>query len=336
MKLNLNPAQTKMHDRAVSLSRSHRQVESELVGVLGEIGRAGLWRVFERTSLFGYAVGELGLSEPVAYAFIAVARKAMLVPALGTAVAGRRLIVSCLTPENAEDVIAFASAHTSRETDAEVARRNPKGTEGHRSKPLGGGRVRIAVTVSTATHEALERVRSLEAQRGKSGGLERALEAAAEASLERRDPVRRAQRAQAQARASKAEPAAATPASPAPVAAAVPDAASTPEPAYKPGLCTYRHKQKNTRIPLTASQRHAVHARDNGRCAHVGLSGKRCGADRWVDVHHVRPVSQGGGNEPENLTTLCSVHHDLVHQTSFPIDGQVSWLRSTEVSYFAG
>ena len=86
-------------------------------------------------------------------------------------------------------------------------------------------------------------------------------------------------------------------------------------------------------MPLTAAEKHAVHARDGGRCAHIGESGKRCNADRWVDVHHVRPVSRGGGNELGNLTTLCSYHHDLVHQTSFPIDGQVSWIRSEVVKY---
>ena len=324
---NLNPAQAELHRRAVYLGRAHRRLEAVLVATLQEVEQTGLWRKFDCTSLFRYAVAELGLSESVAYALIAVARRAASVPALGEAVAARRLtvsaaarIVSCLTLENASEVIEFAATHSSREVEWEVARRNPKSIEGDRSKPVAEGRIRITVTVSRETHEALRRVQSLEARRGKGGGIERALEAAAEEYLERRDPVRAAGRAKA--RAEKA----------ARPAAERPQAERKEErPAADAGLRARRDKPNRT--PLTAVQRHAVHARDGGRCAHVGESGKRCGADRFVDVHHVRPVCRGGGNEPENLTTLCSVHHDLVHQTSFPIDGQVSWLRATGVAY---
>ena len=316
----LNSFEASLHHRAVTLGHRHRRTESQLVAVLRDVDVHGLWRKFDRTSLFAYAVGELGISESFAYAHIAVARKSALVPALGRAVEDLRLtvsaaarIVACLTEGNADDVIAFASSHTGRETERECARRNPKSAEGDRATETSEGRVRLTVTVSTATHEAIKRVQSLEAQRGKCGGMERALEAAAEEYLERRDPVRKAERAQA--RKPESEKAGST---------------------FGPGeaeLCARRPKQKYTRLPLTAAQRHAVHARDGGRCAHVGEAGKRCGADRFVDVHHVRPVSRGGGNEPSNLTTLCPFHHDLVHQTSFPIDGQVSWIRAPEVKY---
>ena len=315
MEMSLNPVQLNLHRRAILLSQGHRRVEARLVGVLREVERTGLWRRFDCTSLFDYAVGELKLSESVAYALIAVARKSALVPLLGEAVATRRItlsaaarIASCLTNENAEDVIAFAAVHTSREIEWEVARRNPKSIEGDRSKPVAEGRIRITVTVSRDTHEKLKRVQSLEARRGKGGGMERALEAAAEDYLEHRDPVRKAGRSRKKEMAAEAL-------------------------AVETELCTRRHKQENIRTPLTAAQKHAVHVRDGGRCTHVGQSGTRCTSDRFVDIHHVHPVSRGGGNDPENLTTLCSVHHDLVHRTSFPIEGQVSWLRAPEFRY---
>ena len=316
---DLDPSEIALHQLAVSLGRSHRGIESRMVAVLREVDLSGLWRKFDRTSLFAYAVGELALSEPVAYAHIAVARKSARVPALRKAVEDLRLtvsgaarIVACLTEGNAEEVIAFAATHSSRETERECARRSPKSAEGDRATEISEGRVRLTVTVSTAAHEAIKRVQSLEACRGNGGGMERALEAAVGEYLERRDPVRKA--ARATGRKARA------PGGPAPALT-------------EAGLCARRPKQKYARLPLTAEQRHAVHARDGGRCAHVGETGKRCGADRFVDVHHVRPVSRGGGNEPSNLTTLCSFHHDLVHQTSFPIDGQVSWIRAREIRY---
>jgi len=91
--------------------------------------------------------------------------------------------------------------------------------------------------------------------------------------------------------------------------------------------------QKYKRIPLRAAQKHAVFLRDQGRCTHVGMDGKRCNQDRWVDVHHIVLVKDGGTNDPENLTTLCWSHHDLIHQMQLPIEGAVTWLRSPWVAY---
>ena len=52
-----------------------------------------------------------------------------------------------------------------------------------------------------------------------------------------------------------------------------------------------------------------------------------------LHLHHVVPVAKGGTDDPTNLVLLCSVHHALVHQTSFAIDGQASWLRARTVEY---
>jgi 5-methylcytosine-specific restriction endonuclease McrA len=93
------------------------------------------------------------------------------------------------------------------------------------------------------------------------------------------------------------------------------------------------HPSHFKRTPLTAAQKHAVFLRDQGRCTHVDSAGRRCNQDRWVEVHHLTPVSQGGSNEPENLTTLCGFHHDLVHQLTLPLDHQVTWLRSPKCTY---
>ena len=319
MTFRLTPEQTNLHERAVACGRRHRGAEAQLVLVLQEAERARLHRAFDCQSLFLYAVRELGLTNSVAGMSIAVARKAALIPALQAALVEGRMsaslasrIVRCLTEENAKDVIDFALTHTFREVDQECARLNPRPDAGDGAKPTAGDRVKVTVTVSRETYEKIARVQSLEAGCGRGGGLEQAVEAAVEEYLSRRDPVRKAARAQS-AKAGAAEGALAS---------------------AKP--CLHRDKRKNVnsaRIPLTAAQRHAVHARDGGRCAHVGESGKRCGSDRWVDLHHVRPVSKGGGNEPSNLTTLCPFHHDLVHQTSFPIEGQVSWLRERSVEY---
>jgi len=95
------------------------------------------------------------------------------------------------------------------------------------------------------------------------------------------------------------------------------------------------HSRRSTQPwkKTSSEQKHAVFLRDQGKCTHVGHNKKRCGDDRWTQIHHIIHVNQGGTNDLENLTTLCSFHHDLVHQLSLPLEGQVSWLRSPRTPY---
>ena len=78
----LTSYQNTLHQRALDLSRKHRKIEFLLVEVLQEIDHQKLYRAFECTSLFKYAVDVLELTEAVAFAFIAVARAAKEVAVL--------------------------------------------------------------------------------------------------------------------------------------------------------------------------------------------------------------------------------------------------------------
>ena len=66
-----------------------------------------------------------------------------------------------------------------------------------------------------------------------------------------------------------------------------------------------RALHKTTRRPISLRVRTLVLKRDNHSCV-------KCGANRRTDkrtrleVDHIRPVSRGGDNSPENLQTLCS------------------------------
>lgn len=59
--------------------------------------------------------------------------------------------------------------------------------------------------------------------------------------------------------------------------------------------------------------------RDGNRCRNCGWSfakRSRAGRRQFLEVHHVVFHRLGGGHEPENLITLCNVHHDMVHRHS--------------------
>jgi hypothetical protein len=56
-----------------------------------------------------------------------------------------------------------------------------------------------------------------------------------------------------------------------------------------------------------------VDLRDKGQCTFMSPGGHRCQEQRWLHAHHIVPKSKGGPDTLENLTTLCSGHHRVVH-----------------------
>ncbi len=55
--------------------------------------------------------------------------------------------------------------------------------------------------------------------------------------------------------------------------------------------------------------RHHVLRRDERRCALCACSTGHC-----LQVHHIRPKSEGGTDRHTNLITLCKEDHDMVHR----------------------
>jgi hypothetical protein len=65
---------------------------------------------------------------------------------------------------------------------------------------------------------------------------------------------------------------------------------------------------------ITAEQRTRILGRDGYRCQLCGwgIGDPPSHGKRFVEVHHITPVNQGGGSEDENLETLCNVCHDAI------------------------
>lgn len=308
--MQLPSEQKQIHERALYLAKRHSALEAELIEVLQQVDRSKLYQMLGKNSLFVYATETLGLDKAVAYALITVARKSMDVPALKQALKENVLtlskasrIVSIINSQNAGELIDFAEKHTRDELDRELTRRNPKKSVRDKVKNLSEDLVEIRVTMSRSTFDKMKRVESLQAQKGKGIKWGQVLDSSIEAYLDKHDPVRKAERAHKKSRPQL-----------------LPARVQTPPTKFR-------------RSPLAAEQKHAVFERDQGRCTHIGLDGKRCNQDRGIEIHHIFPVSRGGTNELENLTTLCSNHHDLVHQLTLPLEDQVTWLRSPRVVY---
>lgn len=335
MNQTLSVQQIEIHQRALHLSREHRKLEWQIIQVLREVDHSKLYKCLGHSSLFQYAVNGLGFTESVAYCFITVSRKAFQVEELKKAIQTQKLsiakasrVVAVLDIKNAVHLIDFAQTHTARQIDFEVARLNPKAATSERIKALSGEMVELKLSISKETFERLKRVENLASQkRKKSLGLAGTLEILLEEYLKRQDPVEKARRVHARQNKSSS-----------PYAIKVsPDQAPVNSPKSK-SLCLHKvfktTTQSRGRVRLSAQQKHQVFSRDGGRCTFKDVLGKRCTNERWLHLHHLKPVNQGGGNDVHNLTTLCSYHHDVVHQLSLPIEGQVTWLRSPSVVYY--
>ena len=70
---------------------------------------------------------------------------------------------------------------------------------------------------------------------------------------------------------------------------------------------------------MTKATRKRVALRDNHRCSVPG-----CRNFRFVDVHHLRPRAMGGKHDDDQLTSLCTQHHDAIHDGRLAVEGKPS------------
>ena len=62
--------------------------------------------------------------------------------------------------------------------------------------------------------------------------------------------------------------------------------------------------------------RDLVYHRDGYHCQHPG-----CPHTHWLQIHHIKPWSQGGTTDLDNLILLCGYHHRWVHEHGWHITG---------------
>lgn len=60
---------------------------------------------------------------------------------------------------------------------------------------------------------------------------------------------------------------------------------------------------------IPAEVKRKVYVRDRGSCAFVSPSGRRCGAKRFLEFHHIEPFGTGGKPTVDNIQLRCGVHN---------------------------
>ena len=158
---------------------------------------------------------------------------------------------------------------------------------GHARHPRTEQKLLIQFLANEAFMEKYEEVRALLSQRLADTSFESVFEALLNEFLERHSPARRKARR---------------------------DHKETHRPARR---TSHRSTESRGAKPrprsryVPAAVRDKVFARDKGRCAYVGKTGKRCGSTQALQIDHVQPFTRGGSNAASNLRLLCAKHNRL-------------------------
>jgi 5-methylcytosine-specific restriction endonuclease McrA len=295
-----------LHSQALEISARYQKAEAELVEILQRVEEHRVFLKRGHASLFSYVTRELGLSESAAYSLITVARKAREVPALkaqlrsgAMTLSNARRVASVLTSENQGEWIQKACELSNRQLEKEIVKVRPQEVVQERTTYVTPTRVRLELGLSETEMLKLRRVQDLLSQSKKRPvTLEEVIAGLTSEFLNRHDPVEKAKRHRVKKGA--------------PQIAKVTEAAESHPSKPVDQLVTLRVLEK--RVPIPRAVFHQVAWRDQRRCTHTLPDGSRCQQARWVEVHHKVPVSRGGPNTLDNLTTLCSAHHRFSHQ----------------------
>ena len=330
--------QQEIHARALEVARHFRVNVCELIDILQTLDARKTFREYECTSLFQYAVKHLGLSEDVALNFIAVARKAVEVPALkqelksGTVTVSKvRKMCSVINAGNQKQWLDKAREMSTRELETEVVRVNPKAAVPESVTPVSENRSRLQLGVSDEFKKLLKQAQNLvSTSQQKAADLETTLEVVLKDYLEKHDPVQKAQRHAArnaariqgsitnvkvdkELSATASKESSVTAGKVSVIFQPVVTGRVNPLAFSRPVAGKVNPLRSSPRKPIPAALEHALRLRDHGRCAHRASCGARCENTRWLDFHHIVPVVAGGADTLANMTTLCRVHHQTLH-----------------------
>jgi hypothetical protein len=291
-----------LHEKALQITKTYLRAESDLISVLQEIDDCRGYREMGFKSLFEYATQGLGLSESVSFNFITIARKSREVPKLQEmiqrheiSVTNARMIAPVLTFENQDRWLSSAAELSKRQLEKEIAREFPERQVHDRARYVSETSIEIIVGISEEVHELLKRVQDLvSSQSGKAATIEETLRAALELYVEKRDPMEKARRAERRK------------------APELDNNEINGGTKLVPGQVKPIHGDSHSRF-IPALLEHAVRLRDSGQCTHRSLQGVRCSERRWLDIHHIKPLFEGGVTTLDNLTLICRGHHQVIH-----------------------
>jgi hypothetical protein len=102
------------------------------------------------------------------------------------------------------------------------------------------------------------------------------------------------------------------------VVASAPNVAPIPlQPASEPNFAEPLHRREGRREAIPAAVKRAVWERDQGRCTWPLDAGGCCGSTLRLELDHIVPWADWGGEQEANLRLLCGGHNRLAARLAF-------------------
>jgi len=245
-----------------------------------------------------------------------------------TCVSHVAMLAAKITSGNASVLIEGLRNKSTRELRDFIATVNPDGS----IRPSGDAIVEIKLRLSVAEAQLIERAREVLAHAAvKAHGTmpteEEVVVKALNLLLERKDPMRKAERA-AKTSASMQD-------APAPKPAHDCDhdcdhdydhgterknpatQQESARSAWRSGSTSAAGRRNQKRPHIPNAMRHKVWQRDKGRCTHDLGDGTLCGDRYMIEIDHLIPWAKNGTHTVENLALKCRRHNLLAAERSF-------------------
>ena len=186
-----------IHENALVVVLNYKKSEAALISAIQQVDEFKVFREYGYASLFEYVTTALGLSESSAYNFITVARKAFEIPEIkkeiekgNLTVAKVRKVIPVISSENQRDWLMKAATLSKRDLEEAVAKVCPDSVKVERVKVVTEEICELRISVSKDLYEKLRRAQAVE----QAQTLEETLQRLLDFHLEKRDPLKRAER----------------------------------------------------------------------------------------------------------------------------------------------
>ena len=312
------------------ISEEHKNISAQ-IALLKEVRQRKLALAMGYPNLLEFCVSELGLTRDQSWkrsqAAGAVAKEPELLNLLKsgkTSVSTLALISPKLTEKTADEIKKFIPERSKREVEAFVSNLNRDGTRAPKPET-----VKVILEVDLATLTKLDQARRLLKQNRTSVSREDVLAAALEVLLDKKDPARKALRAerrqlkknevqtamgqrQVKVETTKQEVQTATGQQ---QQVKVEIEKLEVQTASEQQQQQEKEEHKKMRVLkryIPAKIRHSVLARTDRRCQFVSREGRHCQETRVLQLDHIKMFCLGGTHEPDNLRLLCASHNQYV------------------------
>ena len=288
-------------DQVVRSAARERHATADLIRVLIEFDRRRLYLGQGCSSLFVYCTEVLHYSEHGAFNRIEVARAAARWPQLLACIEDGSLHLAgarLLAPHLTEENLEMAlacSRHKSKRDIEEVAAGLARR---NLIAAVEAARYRLHLTISREARDNLRQVLALVSHRLPDADPSTIFEQALAVLLEKLQRER---------------------------------LGPTPPPPSQPPSAPPATRSRH--IPKAVQR--AVWARDGGRCAYVGASG-RCSQTHRVQLHHLHPFAAGGPSTESNLELRCQAHNAYEAERFFGEEVMAAARQSRQRSSSAG